>query len=164
VQAYADESARQRYLIAAVLIDVPELDRARKVVRGLRKPGQRRVHFAKESDPRRRAVVSALVDLDLRVRVYESDGPDVVARSNCLGRLVDDMLVLGVDRLVLETLDSQEAADRRTIYERLRAAGGALVYEHRRSFEEPLLWVADAAAWCYGAGGDWRRRIKPMLD
>jgi hypothetical protein len=164
VHAYADESARQRYLVAAVLVEAADLDRIRRIVRGLRKPGQRRVHFAKESDPRRRQVVSALVELDLRVRVYESDGPDVVARATCLGRLVDDLLLLGVDRLVLETLESQEAADRRTIYERLRGASGTLAYEHRRSFEEPLLWVADAAAWCYGAGGDWRRRIKPMLD
>lgn len=164
MHAYADESARQRYLIAAVLIDVSELDRTRKVLRGLRKPGQRRVHFAKESDSRRRVIVSALVGLDLRIRVYESDGPDVVARAACLGRLVDDMLTLDVDRLVLETLDSQESADRRTIYERLRRAGGTLAYEHRRSYEEPLLWVADAAAWCYGAGGDWRRRIKSMVD
>jgi hypothetical protein len=164
VHAYADESARQRYLIAALLIDAADFDRTRKVLRELRKPGQRRVHFAKESDPRRRTVVSAMVDLDLRVRVYESDGPDVVARATCLGRLVDDVLALGVDRLVLETLESQETADRRTIYERLHGAGRTLTYEHRRSFEEPLLWVADAAAWCYGAGGDWRRRIKPLVD
>jgi hypothetical protein len=164
LHAYADESARQRYLIAAVLIGTADLDRTRKALRELRKPGQRRVHFAKESDQRRRLIVSCLTGLDLRVRVYESDGPDVAARAVCLARLVDDLVALGVERLVLETLDSQQVADRRTIYERLRETGGGMAYEHRRSFEEPLLWVADAAAWCYGAGGDWRRRIKPMLD
>jgi hypothetical protein len=123
VNAYADESARQRYLIAAVLIDAVDQDRTRKLVRELRKPGQRRVHFAKESNSRRRAIVSAVTQLDLRVRVYESDGPDVPARAECLRRLVDDLLILGVDRLVLETLETQESADRRAIYERLRATG-----------------------------------------
>jgi hypothetical protein len=39
-----------------------------------------------------------------------------------------------------------------------------LTYEHRRSYEEPLLWVADAAAWCYGAAGERRRRIKQVVD
>jgi hypothetical protein len=58
VHAYADESARRRYLIAAVLIDTSDLDPTRKVLRALRKPGQRRVHFSKESDPRRRLIVS----------------------------------------------------------------------------------------------------------
>jgi hypothetical protein len=30
--------------------------------------------------------------------------------------------------------------------------------------EEPLLWVSDAVAWAMGAGGDWRRRVEPMID
>jgi hypothetical protein len=122
------------------------------------------VHFAKESDAHRRAIVSVVVQLDLRVRVYESDGRDVPARAACLRSLVDDLLRLGVERLVLETLETRENADRRTIYEQLHRTGRTLVYEHRRSYEEPLLWVADAAAWCHGAGGEWRRRIKPVVD
>jgi hypothetical protein len=39
VHAHADESARQRYLIAAVLIDPIDLDRTRRLLRELRKPG-----------------------------------------------------------------------------------------------------------------------------
>jgi len=31
------------------------------------------------------------------------------------------------------------------------------------SASEPLLWIADATAWCVGAGGDWARRIAPVL-
>jgi hypothetical protein len=27
------------------------------------------------------------------------------------------------------------------------------------SASEPLLWIADIAAWCHGAGREWRRRI-----
>lgn len=144
MEAYADESSRQRYLMAAVLIDRADLDRTRKVLRTPRKPGQRRVHFTKESDPRRRMIVSSLLDLGLRARVYESDGPKVTARAACLGQMTDDMLTLGVDRLVLETLEGQEAADRRTVFEWLQRAGGTLSYEHKRAYEEPLLWVADA--------------------
>jgi hypothetical protein len=36
---------------------------------------------------------------------------------------------------------------------------GQMIYEHLRPFEEPLLWIPDAIAWAWGAGGDWRRRI-----
>ena len=37
-------------------------------------------------------------------------------------------------------------------------------YEHLRPHEEPLLWVADAVVWAHGAGGDWPRRIAPMVS
>lgn len=161
MRAFADESARQRYLVAAVLVDPAEVDPARRALRGLCMPGQRRVHFAKESDSRRRTVVSTLLRLDLRTRVYECAGRDVPARATCL---VDDLVDLGAATLVLETLDPQVRADRATIRSRLEVSGGSLTYGHRRAHEEPLLWAADAMAWCYGAGGGWRRRIAPSLD
>jgi hypothetical protein len=36
-------------------------------------------------------------------------------------------------------------------------------YEHLRSHEDPALWIPDVLAWCHGAGGDWRRRIAPLV-
>ena len=39
-----------------------------------------------------------------------------------------------------------------------------LEYRHLSPYEEPLLWVSDAVAWAMGAGGDWRRRVEPMID
>lgn len=164
MHAFADESARQRYLVAAVLLDPTEVDPARRALRGLCMAGQRRVHFAKESDSRRRTVVSTLLRLGLRTRVYECAGRDVPARATCLAHLVDDLVDLGAVSLVLETLDPQVRADRTTIRSRLEVSGGSLTYGHRRAHEEPLLWAADAMAWCYGAGGEWRRRIAPSLD
>jgi hypothetical protein len=163
VHVFVDESVRRRYLIAAVIVDQPDLARVRRELRAMRKPGQRRVHFAKESDSRRRSLVTALLGLDLRVRVYECAGQDAPARARCLGQLVLDIVDLGAERLVLETLDTQVRADVATIRAQL-TPGSALAYEHRRAHEEPALWAADAAAWCYGAGGDWRRRMAPMLD
>jgi hypothetical protein len=29
--------------------------------------------------------------------------------------------------------------------------------------ELSALWVSDAVAWCHGAGGDWLRRIAPLV-
>jgi hypothetical protein len=64
--------------------------------------------------------------------------------------------------------DSREARDEHdllTIRTRLgkyaRATG--LVYEHLPSENDPLLWIPDIVAWCYGAGGDWLRRVRPLL-
>ena len=37
------------------------------------------------------------------------------------------------------------------------------VYDHRSSTSEPLLWAVDAVVWAVGAGGDWRRRVDPIV-
>ena len=39
-----------------------------------------------------------------------------------------------------------------------------LEYRHLSPYEEPLLWVSDAVAWAIRTGGDWRRRVEPMID
>ena len=62
---------------------------------------------------------------------------------------------------------ARDRDDRRAIaatLQRLRAPGDALSYEHFQPHEDPALWIPDAVAWCFGAGGDWRRRIDPLVD
>jgi hypothetical protein len=44
-----------------------------------------------------------------------------------------------------------------------RPAEAPLRYAHVDSASEWLLWIADVAAWCHGAGRDWRRRIDPII-
>jgi hypothetical protein len=36
-------------------------------------------------------------------------------------------------------------------------------WDHRKRHEEPLLWVADAVAWCVNRGGDWERMVRPII-
>jgi hypothetical protein len=67
-------------------------------------------------------------------------------------------------------LDNQHRAerdrDRATIAAVLRTCTPAqpLDYDHRRAHSEPMLWVADAICWAYGAGGHWRQRIAHAAD
>jgi hypothetical protein len=60
---------------------------------------------------------------------------------------------------------SQRVRDRNIIGHALARAKPALpvVFDHRPSREEPLLWTADAVAWAIGMGGDWRRRVQAIL-
>ena len=46
-----------------------------------------------------------------------------------------------------------------------RAAGRreTLRYEHRRASTDLALAIPDAIAWCWAKGGDWRRRIEPVV-
>jgi hypothetical protein len=55
--------------------------------------------------------------------------------------------------------------DQSVLYAAVRGAGvaGSLAYEHLPARSEPLLWIADAAAWCWTRGPSWRARIAPAV-
>ncbi|NED96823.1 hypothetical protein G1H11_16060 [Phytoactinopolyspora alkaliphila] len=55
--------------------------------------------------------------------------------------------------------------DRQLIAARVRDDGTATPpdYVHLRSKSEPLIWVSDAAAWCWQRGGEWRRRTRQLI-
>jgi len=56
------------------------------------------------------------------------------------------------------------ASDRKLLYRATREAGRPdLRYAHRRAAVEQLLALPDAIAWCWAKGGDWRRRIQPVV-
>lgn len=67
--------------------------------------------------------------------------------------------------LVVEQDDSLLRADRHQLFQLTRrsAAGGALVYEHRRASAKPLLALPDVVAWCWVRSADWRRRAAPII-
>jgi hypothetical protein len=69
-------------------------------------------------------------------------------------------------QLVLELDDTLVSWDNQRLIEFTREAGcrDTLRYEHRRVSSELLLAVPDAIAWCWAKGGDWRRRIEPIVS
>jgi hypothetical protein len=167
MHVFVDESERTGiYLLGTALVMNPdELGRIRTELRDLRRPGQRRFHFSKESDARRRELLSALISTGIRARVYSCPAATREARAACLNALVADIVPAGARRLVLESRESMNRLDTQVVSSALRKYGeGQLQYLHLRPQEEPVLWVADAVAWAVGAGGDWRRRVAPMLD
>lgn len=118
------------------------------------------------SDPRRRATVAQLTTLGLRCWIYSGHGDAEGVRQTCLRLLVADLLEESCQRLVLESRG--RADDRRDVHTITTALGpkpskSGLVYEHFAPYEEPLLWIADVAAWCQGANADYRRRIAPIV-
>jgi hypothetical protein len=153
-------------MLCAALLAPAALTPVRTLMRTLRQPRQRRLHFKTESDPRRRTILAELVGCPARVRIYIGRGDETAVRAACLAQLIADILIDGAHRLVIESRDGRDEADRRVIYAALRNVIGPaeLAYEHMRAHEEPLLWIADAAAWAYGAGGDWRRRVTPLVE
>ncbi|MEV0676742.1 hypothetical protein AB0I60_09480 [Actinosynnema sp. NPDC050436] len=139
----------------------------RKHLRGLRFPGHRELHFHNEKPARRRFLLARMAEFGVRVDIYLAscrEGEER-ARQVCLARAVDDILDVDASRLVLDSRSGRDELDRLTIRRALgkRARETRVGYEHFDSASEPLLWLADIVAWCYGAGGDWARRAAPVL-
>jgi hypothetical protein len=166
--AFVDESKTGGYWLAAAIVESRDLDQLRRVTRGFRLPRQRRVHFVTESDGRRKKILTRLTSAGASVLVYDaSHCPNGISpRDMALERLVDDLAKMGARRLVLERDDSVFAADRKIIRDRAEIAGclDTLLYEHLRAYEEPLLAIPDAVAWCCQKGGDWRARADPLIS
>lgn len=163
---YVDESKRAGYVLAAAATSDPEA--ARKIVRSLVLPGQRRLHMKHEQPRRRRTIVSALIAAPVKTTIYDAGRhyrTDREARAACLTALVEDLAIGGDSRLVIEQDDSLVSYDNQRLIEATRATGqrDTLRYEHLRAHEEMLLAIPDVVAWCWVRSGDWRRRIAPIL-
>lgn len=165
--AFVDESKARGFVLAAALVLPEDLAQARKQVNALKLPGQRRVHFATESPSRRRAIIGALVNVQVSVRIYDATAfhDDREARRASLARLVSDLARLSARMLIIEQDDSLIEADRRLLYAQVRDAGclETLRYEHKRAHEECLLAIPDAVAWCWAKGGGWRDRTRALV-
>ena len=170
IHAFVDESGRGgRYLVCVHLVKPARLTVLRKQLKSMLLPGQRELHFKNERPQQQRALADRIARLEVSVRIYTaiySSKSEENARQMCLQRAVEDLLIERAQRLVLDTRDTRNIHDIRTLQRTLGShpSKTELVYEHVDSVSEPLLWVSDAVAWCYGAGGDWKRRVMATID
>jgi len=166
---FLDETKQRGYVVAAAAVVSGELDPLRRVVRGLVLPGQRRLHMKTERDSRRREIVAVLVDAAVEVVIYDAGRrypTERAARGECLRAVVADAAAaVGETRLVLEQDDSLVRWDGQRLIELARAAEcrERVRYNHLRASAEQLLAVPDAVAWCWARGGEWRRRVDPVV-
>lgn len=162
VHAFVDESRRDSYITCATIVSPHNLRTARAALRGMLLQGQRSLHFGHESPQRRRSLLTAMSQLPVRAHLYISGQKELVARRLSIANLLTDLIALNGRRLVIEHREpSQDLKERSQIAAAVRRgmAPASLEYEHLARHQEPLLWVSDAVAWAYGAGGDGRRRV-----
>lgn len=170
VHAFVDESERcHSYLLGVAIVEPHRLTQLRGRMMQLLMPGQREIHFHKEKLQRRRLLADRIGQLPVAVRIYRAEHTPRTAeqaRQRCLARAVHDLLQINAHRLVMDTRDARNAHDKHTI-QRILAQQPShmhLTYEHTNSTLEPLCWIADAAAWCHGRQGEWRDRIRKIID
>lgn len=164
IEAFVDESGRGgRYLLACVLVESGRLRPVRSQLRAMRWAGERRIHLVNESPGRRGALLDRMASLDVTVVAYQARQGGQRTRPQLLDLMVADLAARGAHRLTLESRGDLDRFDRRHLASRRSELPVGLEYQHRRPHEEPLLWLADGAAWAVGAGGAFRRRLAPIL-
>lgn len=64
---------------------------------------------------------------------------------------------------VLDDQEPVQAARDRYDISAVLGPAATVVYDHRPSRDEPLLWAIDAMVWASGAGSEWSRRVSLLL-
>ncbi|MFD4990833.1 hypothetical protein ACFWH7_03700 [Cellulosimicrobium cellulans] len=166
---FVDESKSGNYRLIASVVASHDLVVARKAIRALVLPGQRRLHMKSEGDGRRRVILTELEHHGFKATIYRAGTPfktDLDRRRHGLDRLVADIAKAGHTMLCLESDETLDARDRRDLaaFTRTHGCAETLRYQHQRAAQEALLAVPDAVGWAYARGGDWRRRAQPLIQ
>lgn len=165
---FVDESKKADYLLVAAVFLPGDVESARKSIRALHKPGQRRLHMVKESPARQGIILTTIAALGAEVTIYAAGAgyrTNIERRAACLKRLVEDAARAGHSRLILEPEEGEQERDRRLLFAQTRRLGcsDTLTYDHQTAATEPLLAVPDAIAWAMARGGESRRRATPLV-
>jgi len=166
---FVDESKVRDYLLISVGLDRSDVSRARASMTELVLSGQSRIHMRKESDPRRRSILSTIATLDTEiivVRAVKDGRGDTVRRGACMRHLVPLVTRRSPVALCLERDETLVRNDRQWIVEALHASGVKDQFSHRHesAAQEPLLALPDAIGWAWAKGGEWRQRCGPGID
>ncbi|WP_062460733.1 hypothetical protein [Demequina soli] len=165
---YSDESKVDGFRFAGAAVDVDDLARVRREVLDWRVGDSRRWHTSKERPDARERALRRLIRLAGRVDIviveHAKTHPEFVAREACVDALARWASAHEVSEWVLEQDAPVEYRDRRTVAGLMRAGQiRRFAYRHAAAVEEPLLWIADFAAWLWTKGGADRAAIEPLV-
>lgn len=147
---FIDESIRDQYTIAAVIVPITKVGEYRRAMLSLRTKGARSFHIGKERKERQHNAVRLLADLGYCNFIYASakERPMVVGRQealrNLLLKLDESNVSLILDETTMKQFDIQIFAA-----ERLRRDVD-LDFVHLHRHYDSGLWGADILAWSIG--------------
>jgi hypothetical protein len=158
--AYIDECKAKRYVLALHLVDPKDQARLRRFLTENLLSGQRSIHFRKESPRRRKQLIKSFLNEKLEVVIFnETSMSSSPSRSIVIRALSSQIRNLGLTELVFELDETTLSHDSKLLSD----LHIGLHWDHRQRHQEPLLWVADAVAWCMNRGGEWERMVRPMI-
>lgn len=163
--AVIDESMRTNsYLMCATVASTSDVVHLRQALRVLLLPNQRRLHAHTEKDGRKRMLLKTITELDGFVCHLVIAKRRKTGRNSCLKALVRLLLEVGVKEILIERVDhGTSRLDKEFMDALMRQNAESFGWRHEAPEHEPLLWISDAIASAYGAGGEWRRAVEQRL-
>jgi hypothetical protein len=164
---YLDESKAKNYVFIGVLVQDGDAPRLRKRVASLKLPGQRSIHFFNEGDSRRKKLIQEYSDLGVAaVKVISHRKNKLEAREDCIRALAHLAASMECHSLVFDRDESVITKGEQWLKSELRKVDKnvPIGFQHLSRHEEPILWIADALAWCDSRGGEWRKRILSFME
>ncbi|MFD6448538.1 hypothetical protein ACFWEJ_25785 [Promicromonospora sp. NPDC060204] len=159
---FVDESKAKSFLFVAVVVPPHAVHLLRRDLRAARPKGRRDIHFNGARDGVRNEVIRLLGGHDVRSVVYRARAAKGCnPREDCVRATARFAASIAARSIVLDRDESLEAADRRWLYQELHKSG--IRYDHLHRHEEPLLWAADAIAWCWQRGGAWKDKVRELV-
>lgn len=163
---FADESKSRGFRLAATVIADRDTVRCRSEMSRLRRGPTRRIHFVKEMNSTRKAILTTIGTMPVAHLLIDVEPLHGARdpRERALVSLVHLAHKLGATTVVLERDPSTLEKDRRTLFAASRALedGAGIRYRQLAAHEEPLLWIPDAIAWSWTRGGEWRQLVLAM--
>ena len=165
-EIYIDECKSKNYLLVGFVVAEKDALRLRALLRKLLLPGQRSIHFHQEGSRRRKQILQIMLAQELQcVAITVKGRTGKTSRNASIKALASHRVSRGFVRLVFELDESSLDSDNRVLndFTYSKKLRGNLTWSHIVRHQEPLLWVADAVAWCLNRGGDWERMVRPMI-
>jgi len=167
---FVDETKAKAYVVVAVACPDTSLAASRRALGSLVLPGQRSLHMKNESPRRRRQIADAVCSLRaigvVAMVMDAGRGPDSerARRDRALRALVGGLAPEDPAHLVLDLDHTLVAHDSRTISSACQQMEAtAITYSHQPFRSQPLLALPDVVAWSWARGGEWKRRVEPMI-
>ncbi|SEJ51107.1 hypothetical protein [Demequina mangrovi] len=165
---YSDESKVDGYRFAGALVAGEDVRRVRREALTWRVGSSHRFHTSHERPEARERALASLLRMagtvEIAVVEHPKTHPEFLAREACVAAMATWAGGRGVTRWLLERDGPSERRDRQTIARLIRTgAVPRLHYGHAPGVAEPLLWVADLAAWMWTRGGEHREALAPLI-
>jgi len=145
---FIDESIRDSYVMAGVVVSTQHLGQYRRAMASLRTKGSSAFHMGNERRQQRQTALVLLRDLDyIQIKRVESKARfQDLARRECL-----ELLVLSLKRsfsweLILDRT-SRQSSDQALLLGLRQKLKLSLEFSHSSRDEDVGLWGADIAAW-----------------
>lgn len=165
--AFVDESIEKQYRLCLVAVPTSELNVTRKSLSTLRLKGQKRIHMSKESDARKVQILNHIQKMEnwkciiLETKVSRLSNSE--ARQRLFFLASSHKLWKSITHLVIEDSTDRDR-DQSTLTWIKNNSEHKIDFDFAKPSEDECLWLADALAWAYAKGGNWRKKIKSRVD